>query len=100
MGHYIKKLFVVSDNDAYNRLYEFCGQAYLNEQLNDKGFNDLHLVHRLSAPQFDRLANQKTNPVLFYNEEKPLYYQGQYHHHMIIHRILSGSNFYRKEMDL
>ena len=77
LSHYIKKLFVVSDNDAYNRLYEFCGQAYLNECLHEKGYTDLHLIHRLAAPEYDRLTNRKTNPVMFYNENGPLYYQGE-----------------------
>ena len=26
--HYVKKIFIISDNDAYNRLYEFVGQQY------------------------------------------------------------------------
>ncbi len=33
IAHYIRKVFLVSDNDAYNRLYEFLGQQYLNEKL-------------------------------------------------------------------
>ncbi len=33
LAHYIKKVFLVSNNDAYNRLYEFLGQQYLNERL-------------------------------------------------------------------
>src|SRR5690606_39004968 len=37
---YLKKIFVVSDNDAYNRLYEFCGQQYLNEALWKKGYRN------------------------------------------------------------
>jgi len=33
IAQYIKKIFLVSDNDAFNRLYEFLGQHYLNERL-------------------------------------------------------------------
>lgn len=33
VAHYIKKIFLVSDNDAYNRLYEFVGQERLNTGL-------------------------------------------------------------------
>ncbi len=29
--HYIKKILLVSDNDAFNRLYEFLGQQYVNK---------------------------------------------------------------------
>jgi len=33
IAHYSKKILVVSDNDAYNALYEFVGQAAVNEIL-------------------------------------------------------------------
>ena len=33
LGHYIRKVFLVSDNDAHNRLYEFVGQGELKERL-------------------------------------------------------------------
>ena len=33
--HYVKKVFLVSDNDAYNRLYEFVGQQTLNQRTAD-----------------------------------------------------------------
>lgn len=74
VGHYTKKIFVVSDNDAYNRLYEFLGQDYINSELHDKGYEDLKIVHRLaifnSAEQ-----NRNTNPVTFYDNAKILYQQ-------------------------
>ena len=31
VAHYIKKIFLVSDNDAFNRLYEFIGQEEFNQ---------------------------------------------------------------------
>ena len=33
IAQFIRKAFLVSDNDAYNRLYEFVGQKQLNERL-------------------------------------------------------------------
>jgi len=30
VAHYIRKILLVSDNDAYNRLYEFLGPDYIN----------------------------------------------------------------------
>ena len=36
IAHYIKKIFLVSDNDAFNRLYEFLGQEYINKALVEK----------------------------------------------------------------
>ena len=45
IAHYIKKIFLVSDNDAYNRLYEFVGQEQLNETLWRKGFTAVSYTH-------------------------------------------------------
>src|SRR6185437_9151975 len=44
---YIKRIFLVSDNEAFNRLYEFLGQHYINEQLHNKGYEDAQILHRL-----------------------------------------------------
>ena len=77
IAHYIKKIFLVSDNDAYNRLYEFIGQQQLNEALWNKGFTDIRLIHRLSEPGYDSLSNQYTNPITFYKGDKILYHQGE-----------------------
>ncbi|MEM1326071.1 MAG: serine hydrolase [Bacteroidota bacterium] len=76
IAHYIKKIFVVSDNDAYNRLYEFLGQKYFNEQLLAKGFEDTRIIHRLSVSGFDVEGNRHTNPVSFVEDNELLYYQG------------------------
>ena len=77
IAHYIKKIFLVSDNDAYNRLYEFVGQETLNKSLHEKGFTDLRLIHRLSAPNYNTETNKHTNPVTFYKNDKVLYHQGE-----------------------
>jgi hypothetical protein len=37
IAHYAKKIMVVSDNDAFNRLYEFVGQKATNEKMRAKG---------------------------------------------------------------
>jgi hypothetical protein len=74
VGHYIKKIFIVSDNDAYNRLYEFLGQDYINNELHEKGFEDVKIVHRLAI--FNNAEqNRNTNPVTFYDNAKILYQQ-------------------------
>jgi beta-lactamase class A len=48
IAHYIKKILMVSDNDAYNRLYEFLGQEYINAELKKKGFKNVQILHRLN----------------------------------------------------
>ncbi|MEM1216102.1 MAG: serine hydrolase [Bacteroidota bacterium] len=77
VAHYARKIFLVSDNDAFNRLYEFLGQRYFNERLRAKGLTDTRIIHRLSVSGFDTLGNRYTNPVAFYGDEGLLYQQGE-----------------------
>ena len=64
VGHYIKKILLVSDNDGSNRLYELMGQQYINEQLNAKGLTATIINHRLSVP-FNDEDNRYFNPIRF-----------------------------------
>ncbi len=48
VGHEIRKLSIVSGNEAFNRLYELVGQDRLDAILERAGFPSFHLVHRLS----------------------------------------------------
>ncbi|MEM1407612.1 MAG: serine hydrolase [Bacteroidota bacterium] len=74
IAHYIKKIFIVSDNDAYNRLYEFIGQEEINRKLRAKGYTSTRLIHRLSIP-LSAEENQHTNPVRFFNGDSVIYEQ-------------------------
>lgn len=64
IAHYIKQIFLVSDNDAYNRLYEFLGQEYIQRKLKEKGYPDAVIRHRLSVSLTDQ-QNRQTNPIRF-----------------------------------
>jgi Beta-lactamase enzyme family len=64
LAHYIKKILLVSDNDAFNRLYEFRGQEDFNETLHNKGYKDVRIVHRLSVPM-SKEQNSRSNPIYF-----------------------------------
>ena len=57
----IRKIFAVSDNEAYNRMFEFLGKDEFNERLNSKGIN-ARISHRLSTPNADDLTSK---PVVF-----------------------------------
>lgn len=74
LAHYVKKLFVVSDNDASNRLYEWLGQEYLHRRLAAKGFPSAQILHRLSVSLPDE-ENRHTNPVAFYDTAGQFLYQ-------------------------
>jgi len=64
IAQYVRKIFLVSDNDAFNRLYEFVGQEYLNEQLRKKGDSDVEIIHRLDV-FLTQEQNRQTNPIKF-----------------------------------
>lgn len=46
----IQQIFTVSDNEAYNRLYEILGRDYVNDRLREKGIVSTRIAHRLSTP--------------------------------------------------
>jgi hypothetical protein len=66
IAHYIKQIFLVSDNDAFNRLYEFLGQEYIYDQLRKKGYHHSIIRHRL-AIILSQEQNRHTNPVRFFD---------------------------------
>jgi hypothetical protein len=73
IAHYIKKIFLVSDNDAYNRLYEFVGQKQLNETLISKGYSNTRILKRLVPASEEE--NKRTNPARFFSDGKLVYQQ-------------------------
>ena len=100
VAHYVKKIFLASDNDANNRLYEFLGQEYLNRTLWEKGYKNTKLVHRLGISGFGAEANRHTNPVYFYNKNHELkYQQGEVYSKaektFDLNKTLRGKGFYR-----
>jgi hypothetical protein len=74
VGNYVKKIFLVSDNDAYNRLYEFLGQEYINKRLKEKGFVDADILHRLEISLTEE-ENRHTNPIKFIDSTGKLLYE-------------------------
>ncbi|MCF0061396.1 class A beta-lactamase-related serine hydrolase [Dyadobacter chenwenxiniae] len=69
VAHYAKKILLVSDNDAFNRLYEFIGQEEFNDSLRKKGFTNVRITHRLESP-IGPENNRYTNPVRFEKDGK------------------------------
>jgi hypothetical protein len=74
IAQYIRKIFLVSDNDAFNRLYEFLGQDYINSNLHKMGYKDAEILHRLSISLTDT-ENRHTNPLKFFDEKGNLVYE-------------------------
>lgn len=74
VAQYIKKILMVSDNDAFNRLYEFLGQQYINNELQKKGYRDAQILHRLQIA-LPEAANRLTNPVQFLDGNNKVLYE-------------------------
>ncbi|GAB4026939.1 serine hydrolase [Spirosoma koreense] len=72
IAQFIRKAFLVSDNDAYSRMYEFVGQRDINRSLHDKGYLDTRITHRFVRMTPDE--NRHTNPVRFIREDGTLIY--------------------------
>jgi len=73
IAQYIKKIFLVSDNDAYNRLYEFDGQEFLNKRIWEKGYTNTRIVRRF-VPMNEE-ENRHTNPIRFIRNDSLVYQQ-------------------------
>nr|WP_214446648.1 serine hydrolase [Flavihumibacter rivuli] len=74
VAHYAKKIFLVSDNDAYNRLYEFLGQEGINRSLQSKGLKHSAIHHRLELALTEE-ENRQTNPIRFFGDTGQLVYE-------------------------
>jgi hypothetical protein len=83
LSHDIDKLFVVSDNDAFNRLYEFTTQDYINSHLRNMGiFTNSRIVHRLGVGGFTFMKTNGALPLIFLIK-------------MVIHFILAKQHLLR-----
>lgn len=74
IAHYIKKVLLTSDNDAYNRLFEFVGRAEMNAKLKKYGMTDSRILNRLAIGDGGE-RERNTNPIRFYNGNKLIYSQ-------------------------
>ncbi|HJS53479.1 MAG TPA: serine hydrolase [Chitinophagaceae bacterium] len=63
IAQFIRKAFLISDNDAYNRMYEFVGQQTTNRRLHEMGYPDLRITRRFMRMSADE--NRHTNPIRF-----------------------------------
>lgn len=74
IADYIKRIFLVSDNQAFNRLFDFLGQKEINQRLRKRGFDNTKILHRLEVTRTEEL-NKQNNPINFYDENNNIIYQ-------------------------
>lgn len=73
IAQYIKRMFLVSDNFAYSRVYEFLGVDYLHNRLFNLGYKNIRIVNRFDgACKNDEHVT--TNPISFYSNNLQLIY--------------------------
>ena len=74
IAQFIRKAFLISDNDAYNRMYQFVGQQAVNRKLHGKGYTHTRIARQFMG--FTDEENRHTNLVRFIDEKgKTLYVQ-------------------------
>lgn len=66
IAQFIRKAFLVSDNDAYNRMYQFVGQQEINRSLHDKGYKDARITRQFMG--FTPEQNRHTNQIRFIHD--------------------------------
>ncbi len=102
VAQYIRKIFLVSDNDAYNRLYEFIGQQAINERLWQMGYKDIRITRRFVRATEEE--NRHTNPIRFTDSNgKLLYSQPAAYSNLqfdFSKKILTGNAHYDRDENL
>ena len=67
LAQYIRRMFLISDNFAYNRVYELLGPQYIAAKLGEKGYPKSYILQRFD-PACKTPDNRITNPVHFADE--------------------------------
>ncbi len=67
MAHFIKRAFLISENDPYNRLYQFMGQQAINQKLREKGYVNSRITRQFM--DFTAEQNRHTNGIRFLNPD-------------------------------
>jgi len=96
--HYIKKILLVSDNDAFNRLYEFLGQEYINNTLHKMGYEEVQIVHRLDISLTED-ENRYANEVRFFDTSGRIVYEKPLQQSKLVYaerNTKMGKGFYRR----
>jgi hypothetical protein len=69
----IKKMFVVSNNSAFNNLYDFVGQEMINKRLWEMGYKDIRIIQKFLS--LDSIGHRTSPPVKLLASEKDTIYQ-------------------------
>jgi hypothetical protein len=73
IAHFIKRAFLISENDPYNRMYQFIGQSDINKKLLQKGYSATKITRQFMGYTEDQ--NRHTNGIRFVNDDNTLLYE-------------------------
>lgn len=71
----IKRIYVFSDNTAYNYLYELCGQSFIQQRLSELGYSNTRIVEKIARCNAE--GNRTTGPIAFYNNQQLVHIEGR-----------------------
>ena len=73
VAQYIKRMFLISDNFSFGRIYEFLGVDYLHNRLASLGYENMRIVHRFDGG-CKETEHTTTNPISFFDTNFKLIY--------------------------
>ena len=74
IAHFIRRAFLISENDPYNRMYQFVGQHTANKKLLEKGYSSTRITRQFMG--YTEEQNRHTNGIRFLDDNgKSIYYQ-------------------------
>jgi hypothetical protein len=102
IAHFIKKAFLISDNDAYNRMYQFVGQQTINRNLCAKGYKSIRITREFMG--FTEDENRHTNPISFVDKNGKIIYTQPMHYNTdsfdFSHPVKIGKAYYNNKDSL
>jgi hypothetical protein len=72
IAHFIKRALLISENDPYNRMYQFLGQGPINRTLQQKGYTSTRIVRQFMGLTDEE--NRHTNRIVFLNKQGKVVY--------------------------
>ncbi|NBT16408.1 MAG: hypothetical protein EBS95_08700 [Chitinophagia bacterium] len=73
MAHFIKRAFLISENDPYNRMYQFLGQREINSRLKTKGYSSVRITRQFMG--YTDEQNRHTNGIKFLDKKGQIIHQ-------------------------
>ena len=98
----IKEIFLVSDNNAANRLFEFVGQESIHSKLAEKGYNDAYIRNRLELGRTQEESRQTQAIDFFDDNGKKIYHQDAQYNKQILpnYNAFLGKGHYNNDDSL